>query len=138
MEEPEAETESPKKNKDQVGEYKRLISFLVIRLGKSFDEIARMTIPQARMLQRSYPEVDGHRETARLIVESLVDLAVAAGMVKRKESAPSRRPETDACAVVVPDTLIPELQAAVEAQLRPQIEAQMQAEGWQPPVPATE
>ena len=90
-----------------------------------------MTIPQARFLMRHADAVDGHRETARLVVEGIIDLAVAGGLVKRKTSAaaPDRRPDTDVAAVIVPETLIPELQDALEAQMQ----ARMLAEGWQAP-----
>ena len=98
-----------------------------------------MTIPQARFLMRQADAVDGHRETARLVVDGIIDIAVAGGLVKRKtQDAAARLPDTKTAALVVPDTLIPELQDALEAQLRPQIEAQMKArmlaEGWQAPL----
>lgn len=85
-----------------------------------------MTLPQARFLMRHADAVDGHRETARLVVDGIIDVAVAGGLVKRQtQDAAAHRPDTDAAAVVVPETLIPELEAALAAQ--------MQAKGWQPP-----
>ncbi len=86
-----------------------------------------MTIPQARLLQKHFADNDGQLGAARLIVESIVDIAVAGGLIKRAEKPfpASRRPDTDAAAALVPDTLIPELRTLVEAQLR--------TEGWQPP-----
>lgn len=85
-----------------------------------------MTIPQARFLMCHADAVDGHRETARLVIEGIIDIAVAGGLVKRKQANTSgRRPDTETAAIVVPETLIPELEAALAAQ--------MQAKGWQPP-----
>ena len=98
----------------------------MFRAGIPLKEVRRMTIPQARFLMRHADAVDGHRETARLVVEGIIEIAVAAGLVMRKtQDATTRQPETNAAAVVVPETLIPELQDALKVR--------MLAEGWQAP-----
>lgn len=82
-----------------------------------------MTIPMARSLMRELDAVDGYRDAARMIVEGILDIAVAGGLVKRGKSAPP--PPARPAAPDPSGVLIPDLRAVAEAALL--------AEGWQPP-----
>ena len=95
-----------------------------------------MTLPQARFLLREMDAADGHRDSARMTVEGLVDIACAAGLVKRSgqttrpsdhDTSANRSPANSSSSNDA-GVLIPELRAVMESQ--------MKSEGWQPPASA--